>query len=63
MEQAKPEPVFPVGFDEDALAEDLERAPPNAETPDLRGFPMRLNGVEPSRPVGHKPFNSAVEGI
>jgi hypothetical protein len=25
MAQARPEPVFPVGFDEDALAEDLER--------------------------------------
>lgn len=25
MTQARPEPVFPVGFDEDALSEDLER--------------------------------------
>jgi hypothetical protein len=25
VSKAKPEPVFPVGFDEDALAEDLER--------------------------------------
>ena len=25
MGQPRPEPVFPVGFDEDALAEDLER--------------------------------------
>jgi hypothetical protein len=29
--KAKPEPVFPVGFDEDALAEDLERLSEGAE--------------------------------
>jgi hypothetical protein len=26
------EPVFPVGFDDDALTEDLERLPASAET-------------------------------
>jgi hypothetical protein len=29
--QARPEPVFPVGFDEDVLAEDLERLSEGAE--------------------------------
>jgi hypothetical protein len=28
--QTRPEPVFPVGFDDDALAEDLERLPASA---------------------------------
>jgi hypothetical protein len=27
----EPEPVFPVGFDDDALAEDLEQLPAGAE--------------------------------
>ena len=31
MGQPRPEPVFPVGFDEDALAEDLERLSEGAE--------------------------------
>jgi hypothetical protein len=31
VEQAKPEPAFPVGFDEDALAEDLECLSEGAE--------------------------------
>jgi hypothetical protein len=30
MAQSRPEPVFPVGFDEDALAEDLVRLPASA---------------------------------
>jgi hypothetical protein len=86
----RPEPIFPVGFDEDALAEDLEQlkacqaegrdgtklggcvktyvtgAPTGARTPSAilgagapatrkppiyGGFRVRLNGVEPSRPV------------
>jgi hypothetical protein len=34
---AEPEPVFPVGFDEDALAEDLEHLPATAEEA-LRSF-------------------------
>lgn len=31
MAEPRPEPVFPVGFDDDALAEDLDRLPASAE--------------------------------
>lgn len=41
MAEARPEPVFPVGFDEDALAEDLERLPAGAEIA-LREFRKEL---------------------
>jgi len=30
-DEARPEPVFPVGFDDDALTEDLDRLPVSAE--------------------------------
>jgi hypothetical protein len=41
MVAGRPEPVFPVGFDEDALAEDLERLPASAEIA-LREFHKEL---------------------
>jgi hypothetical protein len=37
----RPEPVFPVGFDDDALTEDLERLPVSAEIA-LRAFRKEL---------------------
>lgn len=45
MAKERPEPVFPVGFDDDALTEDLERLPASAEIA-LRGFrkELRRNG-------------------
>jgi hypothetical protein len=49
--EARPEPVFPVGFDEDALAEDLERLPARAEIA-LREFRKELRrqgGIPKSR--------------
>ncbi len=48
MVEDRPEPVFPVGFDEDALAEDLERLPASAENA-LRAFrkELRCNGGLP----------------
>jgi len=49
--EARPEPVFPVGFDEDALAEDLERLPASAENA-LREFRKELRrqgGIPKSR--------------
>jgi hypothetical protein len=39
--EVRPEPVFQVGFDEDALAEDLERLPASAEIA-LREFRKEL---------------------
>lgn len=51
MAEARPEPVFPVGFDEDALAEDLERLPASAELA-LREFCKELErqgGIPKSR--------------
>jgi hypothetical protein len=45
------EPAFPVGFDDDALAEDLERLPASAETA-LREFRKELRrhgGIPKSR--------------
>lgn len=51
MTEGSPEPVFPVGFDEDALAEDLERLPGSAEVV-LRAFrkePRRQGGISRSR--------------
>lgn len=41
MAEVRPEPVFPVGFDEDALTEDLERLPGSAENV-LREFRKEL---------------------
>lgn len=41
MPKGRPEPVFPVGFDEDALAENLERLPASAEIA-LREFRKEL---------------------
>jgi hypothetical protein len=49
--EARPEPVFPVGFDEDALTEDLERLPASAEVA-LREFRKELGrqgGIPESR--------------
>jgi len=49
--EARPEPVFPVGFDEDALTEDLERLPASAEIA-LREFRKdlgRQGGIPKSR--------------
>jgi hypothetical protein len=37
VSEARPEPVFPVGFDDDALTEDLDRLPASAEIA-LRSF-------------------------
>ena len=51
MADERPEPVFPVGFDEDALTEDLERLPASAEIA-LRGFRKELQqqgGIPKSR--------------
>jgi hypothetical protein len=42
MSPAAPEPVFPVGFDDDALAEDLDHLPATAEEA-LRGFRKALH--------------------
>lgn len=41
MAEPRPEPVFPVGFDDDALAEDLDRLPASAEIA-LREFHKEL---------------------
>jgi hypothetical protein len=49
--EVRPEPVFPVGFDEDALTEDLERLPASAENA-LREFRKELRregGIAKSR--------------
>jgi hypothetical protein len=49
--EVRPEPVFPVGFDDDALAEDLERLPVSAEN-ELREFRKELRrqgGIPKSR--------------
>lgn len=51
MAAGRPEPVFPVGFDEDALDEDLERLPASAEIA-LREFRKELRregGIPQSR--------------
>lgn len=51
MAEVRPEPVFPVGFDDDALAEDLERLPVSAEN-ELREFRKELRrqgGIPKSR--------------
>lgn len=51
MAQSRPEPVFPVGFDEDAVAEDLARLPASAEAA-LREFRKELKrkgGIPRSR--------------
>jgi hypothetical protein len=49
--EARPEPVFPVGFDEDALMEDLERLPASAESAlrELRKELRREGGILKSR--------------
>jgi hypothetical protein len=47
----RPEPIFPVGFDDDALAEDLDRLPASAEIA-LRAFRKELHrdgGIPRSR--------------
>jgi hypothetical protein len=49
--EGRPEPVFPVGFDEDAVAEDLKRLPASAEIA-LREFRKELRregGIPQSR--------------
>jgi hypothetical protein len=49
--KARPEPVFPVGFDDDALVEDLDRLPASAEVA-LRSFRKEVRrggGVPRSR--------------
>ena len=43
MAEARPEPVFPVGFDQDALTEDLGRLPASAGDA-LRQFRKELRG-------------------
>lgn len=43
MSPAAPEPVFPVGFDDDALAEGLDHLPAAAEKA-LRGFRKTAQG-------------------
>lgn len=51
MVEPRSEPVFPVGFDEDALTEDLERLPASAESA-LREFRKELRregGIPRSR--------------
>lgn len=51
MAEPRPEPVFPVGFDDDALAEDLDRLPASAEIA-LRAFRKglrRQGGIPRSR--------------
>lgn len=51
MAEGRPEPVFPVGFDEDALTEDLDRLPGSAEIA-LRSFRKELRhhgGIPRSR--------------
>jgi hypothetical protein len=51
MAVGRPEPIFPVGFDEDALTEDLERLPASAEIA-LREFRKELRrqgGIPRSR--------------
>ena len=44
MAGGRPEPIFQVGFDDDALAEDLGRLPASAEIA-LRGFQKELRGA------------------
>ena len=51
MAEVRPAPIFPVGFDEDALTEDLERLPGSAENA-LREFRKELRregGIAKSR--------------
>lgn len=51
MAEVRPEPVFPIGFDDDALAEDLNRLPASAEVA-LRSFRKEVRrggGVPRSR--------------
>jgi hypothetical protein len=51
MAAGRPEPIFPVGFDEDALVKDLERLPASAEIA-LREFRKELRregGISQSR--------------
>lgn len=51
MAEASSEPVFPVGFDDDALADDLEHLPASAEVA-LRAFrkdAQRQGGIPRSR--------------
>lgn len=51
MAKEQPEPVFPVGFDDDALDEDLERLPASAEVA-MRSFRKQLRregGIARSR--------------
>lgn len=51
MAGQRPEPVFSVGFDEDALAEDLERLPASAEIAlrEFRGVLRREGGIPKSQ--------------
>ena len=51
MAEVRPEPVFPVGFDEDALAEDLERLSAGAREAlgDFRRDLRRDGGLPQSR--------------
>ncbi len=51
MAEARPEPVFPVGFDEDALNEDLERLSVSAEVAlhEFRKELGRQGGIRRSR--------------
>lgn len=51
MAGGRPEPIFPVGFDDDALAEDLDRLPASADVA-LRAFRKELRragGIPQSR--------------
>jgi hypothetical protein len=51
MPEERPEPIFPVGFDEDALSQDLERLPASAEIAlrELRKELRRHGGIPRSR--------------
>jgi len=53
MAEPRLEPVFPVGFDEDALTEDLERLPASAENA-LREFRKELRRRAASRSPGSR---------
>lgn len=51
MAESRLEPIFPVGFDEDALTEDLERLPASAESAlqEFRKELRREGGIPRSR--------------
>ena len=54
MAQPDPEPVFPVGFDEDAVNEDLKRLPESATTA-LASFRENCSAEPASPRIGSSP--------